>query len=92
MRLGIMLPDELQHQKLVEVGVKQRSRDGIEVPVVVMCPLGEVHNHRFITLTGFRCFYGSGRFRIVSKIHVQAKTGDPGRTAVLVISRIGDEL
>ena len=35
-----MLPDELQHQQLVEIGIEQGSRDRIEFPVVVMRPRG----------------------------------------------------
>jgi hypothetical protein len=40
-----VLPDELQHEELVKVGVKQGSDDGIEFPVVVMSALCEVNNH-----------------------------------------------
>src|SRR5580765_171161 len=41
-----MLPDELQHQQLVEIGIKQGSDDWVQFPVVVVCPLREVHDHR----------------------------------------------
>ena len=41
-----MLPDKLQHQQLVEIGVEQRSRDRVQFPVVVMRPLREVHDHQ----------------------------------------------
>src|SRR5262245_12297535 len=40
-----ILPDELQHQQLVEVRVEQRADDGIELPVVVMCPFSQVDVH-----------------------------------------------
>ena len=41
-----MLPDELQHQKLIEVGIQQGSRYRVEFPVVVVCPLSEIDDHR----------------------------------------------
>ena len=40
-----MLPDELEHQQLVEVGVEQRSRDGIELPVMVVRAACQVDDH-----------------------------------------------
>ena len=43
---GEMLPDELQHQQLVEVGVQQRADHRIELPVVVMRAFGEIDDHR----------------------------------------------
>ena len=49
-RTGKMLPDELEHQELVEICIEQRARDGIELPVVVMCPSGEIDNHDSFTL------------------------------------------
>ena len=47
--LRVMLPDELQHQQLVEIGVEQGSRDRVEFPVVVVRPFGEVHDHALIS-------------------------------------------
>jgi hypothetical protein len=41
-----MLPDELQHQELVEIRIQQASDDRIQFPVVVVRPLGEGHEHR----------------------------------------------
>jgi hypothetical protein len=41
-----MFPDELQHQQLVEIGIKQGSNDRVQFPVVVVRPLREVHDHR----------------------------------------------
>ena len=43
---GEVLPDELEHEELVEVGVEERAHDGVELPVVVVRALGEVHVHR----------------------------------------------
>jgi hypothetical protein len=40
-----VLPDELQHEQLVEVGVEQGAHDGVEFPVVVVSALGEVDVH-----------------------------------------------
>ena len=40
-----VLPNELQHEQLVEVGIEQRTHDGIELPVVVVRALGKVHIH-----------------------------------------------
>ena len=42
---GEVLPDELEHEQLVEVGVEQRADDGVELPVVVVRALGEVDIH-----------------------------------------------
>ncbi len=42
---GKVLPDELEHEQLVEVGVEQRADDGVELPVVVVRALGEVDIH-----------------------------------------------
>ncbi len=42
---GEMLPDELEHEELVEVGVEQGAGDGIELPVVVVRAPGEVDDH-----------------------------------------------
>ncbi len=49
--LGVVLPDELQHQELVEVGVEQRPGDRVEFPVVVMGAACKVHNHSGISST-----------------------------------------
>ena len=47
---GIVLPDELQHQQLVEIGIEQGSGDRVQFPVVVMRSLGEVDDHRLAVL------------------------------------------
>jgi hypothetical protein len=36
----------LEHQELVEIGIEQRPGDRVEFPVVVVRPLGKVHDHR----------------------------------------------
>jgi hypothetical protein len=50
-RLGKVLPDELEHEELVEIGVEQRSRDRIEPPVVVVRSPGKINNHDAFTLS-----------------------------------------
>src|ERR1700739_1100587 len=40
-----MLPDELEHKELVEIGVEQRTGDGIEFPVMVMRAPGQGDDH-----------------------------------------------
>src|SRR5271155_1346431 len=47
---GELLPDELQHEQLVEIVVQQRARDGIEFPVVVVGAAGQVDDHGVSTL------------------------------------------
>ena len=47
---GEVLPDELEHEQLVEVGVEQRADDGVELPVVVVGALGEVDIHASIVV------------------------------------------
>ena len=42
---GKVLPDELEHEQLVEVGVEQGARDRIEFPVVVMRAASNVDDH-----------------------------------------------
>ena len=41
-----VLPDELEHEELVKVGVEERAHDGIELPIVVVRAFGEVDVHR----------------------------------------------
>jgi hypothetical protein len=45
-----MLPDELEHEKFVEVGVEQGARDGIHLPVVVVRAPGQIDNHGTVSL------------------------------------------
>ena len=47
---GETFPDELQHQELVEIGVEQRARDGIDFPVVVVRATGKIDDHGGIRL------------------------------------------
>ena len=41
-----MLPDKLQHQQLVEIGIEQRADDRVEFPVVVMRAFCKIDDHR----------------------------------------------
>ena len=45
-----MLPDELQHQQLIKVGVQQRAHNGVKVPVMVMRAFREVDDHAVSSL------------------------------------------
>jgi hypothetical protein len=40
-----MLPNKLQHQELVKIGIQQGSHHRVEFPVVVVRPFREVHDH-----------------------------------------------
>src|ERR1022692_4168971 len=51
-RLRVMLPDKLQHQQFVEVGIEQRTRNRVECPVVIVRPLREVHDHELVSSSG----------------------------------------
>ena len=42
---GKVLPDELQHQQLVKIGIQQGARNGIQLPVMVVRAPGQVNNH-----------------------------------------------
>src|SRR5258708_10341488 len=44
-----MLPDELKHQKFIKIGVQQGSRNRVEFPIVVVRPLGKVHDHELLS-------------------------------------------
>lgn len=43
--LAEMLPDELEHEEFVEIGVEQGAGDGIEVPIVIVSAAREVDDH-----------------------------------------------
>jgi hypothetical protein len=45
-----MLPDELEHEKFVEVRVEQGARDGIHLPVVIVRAAGQIDNHVKVSL------------------------------------------
>ena len=49
-----ILPDELEHEELVEIGVEQRSRNGIHLPVMVVRSPCEIDNHDEFTLNETR--------------------------------------
>ncbi len=41
-QLRIEVPDHLQHQQLVEIGIEQAADDWIEPPVVIIGPCGDI--------------------------------------------------
>jgi hypothetical protein len=43
-----MLPNKLQHQQLIEIGIKQGPSNRVQFPVVVVRPLSEVDDHRAV--------------------------------------------
>jgi hypothetical protein len=45
-----MLPDELEHEKFVEICVEQTARDGIHLPVVIVRAPGQIDNHSTVSL------------------------------------------
>jgi hypothetical protein len=45
-----VLPDELEHEQLVKVGVEQGARNGIQLPVMVVRAPGEFDDHPVLTL------------------------------------------
>ena len=47
LRGGKVLPDKLQHQQLIEVSVQQGADHRIQIPIVVMRPLGKINDHGF---------------------------------------------
>ena len=46
-----MLPDELEHQQLVEIGIQQGTRDRIQFPVMIVRAPGDIDNHNVTTLS-----------------------------------------
>jgi hypothetical protein len=44
-----MLPNKLQHQQLVEIGVEQGPGNRIQFPIVVVRALGKVHDHALLS-------------------------------------------
>src|SRR5208337_1394020 len=53
--LGEALPDELQHQQFINIGVEQRPRNGVHFPVMVVCAPREVDDHDATTLPHSGC-------------------------------------
>jgi hypothetical protein len=45
-----VLPDELEHQQLVEIGIEQGAGNGIKLPIVVVRAPGEIDNHDSFTV------------------------------------------
>ena len=44
------LPDELEHEQLVEIGIQQGPRDRVQFPVMIMSAPREIDDHDGITL------------------------------------------
>ena len=40
--IGMLLPDHLQHQQLVEIGVEQAAHDRVEPPIMVVGAGGDI--------------------------------------------------
>lgn len=40
-----MLPDELEHEQLVKICIEQRTRNRIELPIMVVRPPGDINDH-----------------------------------------------
>jgi hypothetical protein len=40
-----VLPDELQHQQLVEIRIQQRPDDRIQFPVMIVSATRKINNH-----------------------------------------------
>jgi hypothetical protein len=68
-----MLPDELEHKEFVEVGIEQGPRDGVQFPVVVVRPLGEVDDHLIGSRFRFRAVWFSPLSRVLSSATVRGK-------------------
>ena len=68
---GIVLPDKLKHEQLVEIGVEQGSRDRVQCPVVVMRPLREVHDHgsEYSLFSAIRPNIVSGTINAIAPLH-----------------------
>src|SRR5579863_6993035 len=47
---GELLPDELEHEEFIEIGVEQGPRNGIQLPIMVVSPPREVDDHDVTTL------------------------------------------
>jgi hypothetical protein len=80
-----VLPDELQHQQLVEVCVEQRPHDGVQLPVMIVRALGEVDVHRALIVRPA----GLARQPPASATALQSmqprQTCRPGRTSIAVV-------
>jgi hypothetical protein len=55
-----MLPDQLEHQQLVKIGIQHGARNGVQIPVMVVRAPGEVDNHSAFTLLEFAAHGGAG--------------------------------
>jgi hypothetical protein len=74
-----MLPNELQHQQLVKVVIEKRSRDRIELPIVVVRASGQVDNHGAAILfngtplmLAIRCWYPPGLRLTIAPVNLRS--------------------
>jgi hypothetical protein len=78
---GELLPDKLEHQELVKIGVEQRPRNGVQLPVVVMGAPREVDNHDVTTLPHGERSSEAGPIAPISRMdHVRSEAATPGRS------------
>src|ERR1700679_3777763 len=75
-RAGEMLPDELEHEDLVEVGIEERPGDWVELPVMVVRTAGDVNDHDATNLwhwsrIGRECFV---TMRVFSALQASLKS------------------
>ena len=54
-----MLPDKLQHQQLVEIGIEQGARNRVQLPVMVMRAPRQIDDHDEITLIQIKTIHDS---------------------------------
>jgi hypothetical protein len=76
---GEMLPDELEHQELVKIGVEQRPRNRVQLPIVVMGASREVDDHDVTTLPHSKRSSETGSIAPISwMVHVQPEAAIRG--------------
>src|SRR5580704_25560 len=63
-RPGVMLPDKLQHQQLVEIGIEQGPGHRVQFPVVIVGAFREVHDHSLISSYAVATKANAGYFLI----------------------------
>ena len=91
-RLREMPPDELEHEELVKIGVEKRTRDGIELPVMVVRAPGQIDNHSEFNVMelAFSPEAGSGAPRIRESVRASLEERSAGATSMR--SRTGSRL
>jgi hypothetical protein len=50
MHFGKQLPDQLEHQQFVKIGIQQGTRNGIQIPVMIVRTSGNIDDHNVPTL------------------------------------------